>query len=458
MPHRDITLTPETTDLLNAMGAEQYDNFIDYLNNPVIRQAADKGQELLWWGTTNHLRAWMEIRCDKDANVDMQLWEIPHNNRLLGPEAPKRADPRDTKLASPLYKRPSNVASLEFRRMQGTIRELAYAMRGAGDRKDFALFERMAASLGKHVPWVEQSTTLAHRVHPSAAGPHLYLALQQMSLLAELVDEDVVRSVASPCTTAQALLAVHASSHAATRNEHNAAEPGLYALESFGNAPMYMFVQPHKTDSDGTHKANGAHIWLDHTGTPIFINEVKAAGDARFAWLAKHPDPQMAAVNWMPLPATKHGVPAQLTEWKALMHESFNPQTRALCDRLAQAAPRALYTHEANAVVDGWMNAQASTTSLWEENVSKVPRTQGVFDWGNKSHLSLAMWAQYASKVWSHENPKEYAVLAGLLPAMDSLEHIEHWRHHMKALSAQTPLVASESYSIVGLSNTEHSA
>ena len=450
MARRNIILTKQTMDILDELPIKEYVHFVDYLNNPVIRHAVDAGESLQWWGTTNHYGAWVEVACDKDANVTIQLWEITRQNGT-----PQKADPRNTTLAAPLHTSSNGLASVEFRRMQGTIREMAYAMRGAAEREDFSLFENMAYWLGKHVPWVEQATTLAHRVHPTAAGPHLYTALKQMTLLAELVDESVVRAIASPCTTAQALLAVHATVHAATRNEHNATQAGLYALESPGNAPMYMFVQPHDVDNDGMHKANGAHILLDHVCAPIFINEVKAAGDARFSDLVSHPNPKMAAVQWLPQGPSTFGMLDPLTNWDTLMAQGFNPETSDLCDQLAASTPRALGAAEALAVVHNWMSASVSTTALWNNNVSKVPRTTMVFDWGNKSHVSLAMWATYASSLWSMDKTKEHAVLAGLLPAMDSLEHIEQWRVQMKALNTPANVSTSESYSMVGLSNTE---
>lgn len=449
MPHRDITLTPDTTDILSAMGAEQYANFIDYLNNPVIRQAADNGEELQWWGTTSSHRAWIEISCNKDANVSIRLWEAKPDGRV------EKTDPVYAKLAAPLATTSTTRANLEFRRMQGTIREMAYAMRSAGERHDFPLIERMAASLGKHVPWVEQALTLAHRVHPSAAGRNLYTAIKRMSLIGELVDESLAYTAASPCTTAQALLAVHASVHQVSFLDDIAPEPELYALESEGNPTMYMFVQFYKVNV----YTEGVHILLDRTGVPIFINEVKASGNARVADLSAHPDTRMSSIAWLPLRIQSYnGVQNKCTNWANFMRESFNLPTRALCDGLAQATPRALAADEALRVVHAWTNASTSTTALWGDNVSKSACTGQTFDLSNESHLSLAMWAQYASALWSKEKPTEHAVLAVLLPGMDSLEKIEQWRLQMRAMSVKAQPDLNASYSVIGLADMERSA
>lgn len=449
MPHRDITLTPDTNDILSQMGAEQYANFIDYLNNPVIRQAADDGEELQWWGTTSSHRAWIEVLCDKDANVSMQLWETIPDGRV------KKTDPVCARFAAPIATTSNMLADLDFQRMQGTIREMAYAMRSVGERHEFPLLERMAASLGKHVPWIEQALTLAHRLHPSAAGRHLYTAIKRMGLIEELVDESLVHTAASPCTTTQALLAVHASVHHVSFLDDIVPEPELYALESEGNPTMYMFVQFYKVNVF----TEGIHILLDHTGVPIFINEVKASGNARFANLSTHPDTNMSGLSWLPLRIMSYnGVQNKYTNWANFMRESFNLPTRTLCDGLAQATPRALAADEALSVVHAWTNASTSTTALWGDNISKNACTILKYELSNKSHLSLAMWAQYASALWSQEKPREHAVLVGLLPEMDSLEKIEQWRLQMRAMSVQAQPELHASYSVAGLTNMESGA
>lgn len=449
MPHRDITLTPETTDILSKMGAEQYANFIDFISNPAIRQAADNGEELQWWGTTSSYSAWVEIACDQNANVSMQLWETKPDGRV------KKTDPVYARLATPLATTSNAWADLEFRRMQGTIRKMACAMRSAGERLDFPLVARMAASLGKHVPWVEKILTLAHRVHSSAAGPHLYTAIKRMGLIGELVDEDLVYVAASPCTTVQALLAVHASVHHVSFSEEIVSEPELYALESEGNPTMYMFVQFYKVNVF----TEGIHILLDHTGVPIFINEINATGNARVADLSTHPDTNMSGLACLPLRIMSYnGVQNKCTDWANFMRESFNPPTRALCDSLAQATPRALAADEALSVVHAWTNASTSTTALWGEHGNKGACTGQTFNLSNTSHLSLAMWAQYASALWSQEKPTEHAVLAVLLPGMDSLEKIEQWRLQMRAMSVQAQPELHASYSVAGLTEMERGA
>lgn len=443
MASKEIRFTKNAQDILRFMTSDTHQHFSDYLQNPIFTKFIEAGEPFQWWASTNHLAAWMEITCDKDAIIDLKAYELGRD--AVVQEMP----PNNIKMVAGLPKVASNLASLEFRRTQATLAKVAYAALGAARRDDFPLFSKMLGNLAKHVPWVEQITTLAHRMHTVDAGPRfLYVAMDQMSLIADLMDADLVRSTASPCTTAQALLAVHATLHhedLVPKNGHNQTPPGLYALESPGRATTYLFVQP-ETLGETKPLPPGAHVWLDHTGAPIFLNEVKGTCDARFADMAHHPDPIMAAVQWMPEGPSKYGMLDTLTDWPTLMDQGFNTETRRLCDELAQATPRALNPQESLAVVQLWMNAPTSTQALWSNNVSKVHRTTLSFDTSNKSHVSLAMWGQYAAQVWAQQYPKEHAVLDTLLPKMDSLGAIEEWRQQMRAMSTPHTQATIEMY------------
>lgn len=435
-----MKLTRNARDILGQMKSDQAVHMLDYFNNPLLEQAIASGQSLRLWGSTDHMAAWMDVSCDNAGTIDVQLWHIASGSPL-----PQHPYPNDTKIGVPLPTRSNFVASLEFRRMHATLSKLGYATLGAARRSDFALFGDMLKPLAKHIPWVEQITLLAHRVHSSAAGPHLAQALQQMSLIADIMDEDLVRSMSSPCTTAQALLAVHATLHS---SRPESSQPGVYALESQDAPTTYLFVQPALYDPKKSLVRQGTHIWLDHTGSPIFLNELKSTADARFANLASHPDPALSSVEWMPMGPTEFGMPLTLTDWNSAMRQGFNASTRQLLDGLAAATPRAMDIQETAILVDAWMESTPSTESLWMDNTSKVHRTTTTFDTSNKSHVSLAMWAHYAANIWADLHPKEHAVLDTLLPKMESLGAIEEWRGQMRAMSGPMQVAAPEMYTL----------
>ena len=257
-----------------------------------------------------------------------------------------------------------------------------------------------------------------------------------MSLLADIHDPDAVRIMASPGTTAQALLAVHAS-------KHTTPEPGVYALDSPGCPTTYLFVQHrlHYEDTLQTVDAplridqEGAHIWLDTTGEPVFVNAALRIGaDALYPNPEGQPGSQCP--DWIPEGPSLRGVLTPLDNWSDTMAQGFTSATRALCQQLANATPRALGRDECLALVEKWAQVQADASARWKDCVSKVHRREPSFSRHASAEHCLAIWAQYAALVWAEHYPKEHAVLQTLLPKINSFGAMDEWSRQMAAMSS----------------------
>lgn len=431
-----------------AMTSDAHMELLNYIDNPIFMNAIDAGEPFQWWASTNNVSSWMELTCDKNAKIDIAFFEL--NTKENGNV--KVMPPNNVKmLTSSIPLHSNGFASADFRRTQATLSNLAFAAFGASDRGDLVLFQRMVDALAKHIPWVDKINTLAQRLHGSATGPHfLRIAISQMALFAEINDAANVRAMASPCTTAQALLAVHATQHVSTRQVHNEFEPGLYALDVQGQAPMFMFVQPRQIGTADVSFIALAHVWLDHTATPIFVNTSQGSPDTHFADMPKHPDSEMAAVQWMPEGPSTHGVPDTLTDWAQLMQQGFNRDTRQLCNQLACATPRLLSPEESFSVVKKWAHAEPATDTLWLNTRSKETRSRPIWKVTDSmsEHPGVFIWANYARKVWAEHHPAERAMLDTLLPKMDELDSIEQWRKQMNTINIKD---AFESFSLTNL-------
>lgn len=432
------------------MTSDAHACLLNYLDNPIFMNAVAAGEPFQWWASTNNdLDAWMEVTFDNNAKINIEFFG------QLSSSTVQAMPPNNVKMWLPLQPLYSNgLASADFRRTQATLGNLASAALGASLRGDLVLLQRMVDALAKHIPWVDQINSLAQRLHGSAAGPHfLNQAVLQMALLPEIVEESNVRNIASPCTTAQALLAVHATQHASTRQAHNKFEPGLYALDVPGQAPTFIFVKPRQIDTTNVAFDPIVQVWLDHTATPIFVNTVYAFPDTHFADMPNYPDSNMAAVQWMPEGTATHGALDTLTDWAQLMQQGFNQETRQLCNQLACATPRLLNPEESFSVVQKWTNAEPATDALWQNTESKATRTNRI--WKNtdhiKAHTGIFMWAKYARKVWAEQHPAEHAMLDSLLPGMDRLGIVEQWRQQMKTVNFKKASVSCESFPLNNL-------
>lgn len=432
-----ITFTKNAQERLASMTSDAHACLLNYLDNPIFMNAIAAGEPFQWWASTNNISSWMDITCDKNTKIDIEFFELATNGNGNGNA--KVMPPNNVKMltsSTPLHS--NGFASADFRRTRATLGNLAFAAFGAGRRGDLILFQRMIDALAKHIPWVDQINSLAQRLHGSAAGPHfLNQAMNQMALLAKTLDASNVHNMASPCTTAQALLAVHATQHASTRQVHNEFEPGLYALDVPGQAPMFMFVQPRQIGTADVSFTALAHVWLDHTATPVFVNTLYASPDTHFADMPNHPDSEMAAVQWIPEGPSTHGVPDTLTDWAQLMQQGFNQKTRQLCNQLACATPRLLDQEESFFVVQQWANAEPATDTLWLNTRSKESRSSLICKITDEinEHPGIFIWANYARKVWAEQHPAEHAMLDSLLPEMSRLVIIEQWRQQMNTVN-----------------------
>lgn len=427
----DMQLTPATYALIDQLSNESRDQALDYLTLPMMTAAMAAGAPIRWCLSTHNQSSWMTIDVDANSNVSIAFKTIPRSG---GPAVD--ADPASVQFARPLPKGPDTLAETSFRRMHAAIGNLAFAALGAGRRNDMDQLQAMLKMLSDHMPWVDHMTALAHRMHGSAAAPHLFKAMCSVTYLGELVDEDLAQSVASPFTTVQALLAIHAT-------QHTTQEPALYALNHPTKEPLYMFAFPEVLDEQNRMQQAGAYMLLDTTGTPIFMNTITPTAHARFCDMFEHSDPELENVRWsrfVPKPNPPVARYQRATDYFDYVQKGYTPATKDFVQRLTDSLPQRLDNDQVLKVVAAWAASPSSTEALWRGNDGKDTL---LFSMMNKDEFNtfLAMWSHWATAQWGGEHPKDHAVLQTLLPEMNSLASIDTWRHHLAAAApGQTPM------------------
>lgn len=436
MASNNIQLTANTRSILAAMPSEAQKNVGDYLNNPFLQKAALAGKPLRLFAGANRATAWMEVCMNEHAEVDIQLWQLPPTDGQDPISCPA------TNLTFFLQAPQAAQATTEnFTIECHVIALMMGALTSVNRTKNVALTESIVAELGTYIPWVKQATTLVRRIHGANAGTHVLTVFEHAGLGVHVVDAEVMSSVVWPCVTAQALLSVHASALPAP-----SATPEIYALEYQGAPTTYLFIPPPRaTPPDGKPPA---HAWLSPSGVPMFFNDLRQSADAVFPNMQCLPDAPLSAVQWAPQ-ASPNTTP--LDQWSMLDAQNFNPETRALCDQLANSTCRALSPEEKTALVSSWTTANTPVQALWENTESKRQRTMPYTTTNtNKAPSLLAMWGKHAANIWAAHNPNEHAVLDTLLPKMDSLDAIEMWRVQMREMtqSALGKKAQIESFSV----------
>lgn len=456
MPHRDLHLTTRAQEQLEGLPSTAYDSVLDYLDNPLLRAAADAGKPLHCWASTNSLGTWMEVVCDKDAHVDIQFWQRNNKGECV------HMDPCNVKMEVALPKKARPSHSLVFDRSYATIGKMAYAALDAARYPQEGLFERMLNVIADYVPRVATAWETAKRLHgPEKAITEMSIALRQTSFFGDYVGLDHVHVTAMPCSTMQLLLNVHASvntehlqgkqSTASPRDTGPYAldsnqKPGLYALESPGQPTTYLFIGPKPpTDPNVASgfsfkaKPGGLLLWMDSYATPLgaFIT-----GTESDTWWANNP--QHPSLQWAGIPG-RSNVGTDTLERHGKMY--FNDATRMLCDALAAATPRRVGPEEALAVVENSVKSSATLQTLWPEENNRKSISDMVFDPKRTLLASLQRWVDWSQGVWASAHPKENAVLTGLLPPPETLDGMQAWREHMSSMSTPAlDLQASESY------------
>lgn len=97
MSSRSILFTKKTDRILEEMGSQQREYFLDYLHNPLLLQGAAAGTPMRLWASTNNAASWLEVVLDSNAKVDIALWERPSRRSHDMP-----MDPSNATLALPL--------------------------------------------------------------------------------------------------------------------------------------------------------------------------------------------------------------------------------------------------------------------------------------------------------------------------------------------------------------------
>ena len=444
MPHRDLRLTKNAQEQIQGLPSTAYDSVMDYLDNPLLREAADAGEPLRLWASTNGLGSWVEVACDSDANVDIQFWQRNSKGECV------HMEPCNVKMEVPIPQKARPSHSLVFDRSYATIGKLAYAALDAARHPEEGLFEKMLAVLAQYVPRVAAAWETAKRLHgPEKAIPEMSIALRQTSFFGDYVGLDRVHATAMPCSTMQLLLNVHASAH--TERLQGSAysqepepyaldanqEPGLYALESPGQTPTYLFIGPQPAADPNVAsgfsfkaKPGGLLLWMDSNATPL---GAYITGNERDTWWANNPE--HPNLRWAGIPG-RSNVGTETLARHGKMY--FNSETQELCDALAAATPRRLAPQEALAVVENSIKRSATLQGLWPEDNNRKAIFDMVFDPKRLLVASLQRWVDWSQDVWGLAHPKERAVLTSLLPPPETLDSMQTWREHMSAMTEPT--------------------
>lgn len=428
-----MQLTPTTTQLLNDVSEEVRDQALEYLALPMFAKAFSDGTPMQWWASTQNQSSWMDISCDEKANVSIAFKTISRTKSI------EDADPQTVSFARPLPKKKTAISrfGVAFRRMHAAVGNLAFTILGAGRTDDMKRFLPMMQTLAQNMPWVDHMNTLAQRMHGDNAGPHLFKALASTAYFGELVDEDLAESAASPFTTVQALVAIHAT-------RHTGPQTTLYALNHPSHAPLYLLVRPEILDKDGNcfYGDGGTIILLDHQGTPLFMNITHPAS-AKFCDMSAHQEPLLNNVRWQR--TLEPGAHRQfVTDYAHYAKEGYNQATQDFVERLTHSDMQALDHGQVLDLVFAWAQSPTSTQQLWHENEGKES-LQFIFE-EETFNENLPVWTQWATEQWGQSNPKDYAMLQTLMPPMDSLDNIDAWRHRLAALAPTSPAV--ESYTL----------
>ena len=444
MPHRDLHLTQSAQEQLEGLPSTAYEHVMDYLDNPLLRRAADEQKPLRLWASTNALGSWMELTCDESAHVDIQFWQRNNKGECV------HMDPCNVKMEVPLPKKARPSHNLVFDRSYATIGKMAYAALDAARYPQEGLFERMLQVIADYVPRVAAAWETAKRLHgPEKAITEMSIALRQTSFFGDYVGLDRVHVTAMPCSTMQLLLNVHASVHTehlqgeqSTANPRDPSPhaldsnqaPGLYALETPQKPTTYLFIGP-KPPADPNvasafsfkAKPGGLLLWMDADATPLgaFIT-----GTESDTWWANNP--QHPSLQWAGIPG-RYDVGTDTFERHGKMY--FNDATRALCDELAAATPRRLGPEETLAVVENSVKSAATLQSLWPDDNNRKSISDMVFNPQRILVASLQRWMDWSQDIWGHAHPKERSVLVSLLPPPETLDGMQTWREHMNAMN-----------------------
>lgn len=438
MPHRDLHLTDESRDLLAAMPSKTFDDVIDYLNNPLLRAAADAGKpmHLATPGATSG--TWMDLRLDQNAYVALSLWEADPEQFE---KPPRPLSPEDFKIW-PLPKGGGPRRSESFQRTRTVLAGLWQAARAAASIKDTGPYSEIIQTLGAYVPWVAQMQQLCDRLHAPDMAPHYFHLVQRQLGVYQTLHNGPQPDIASAAAAVHALLGMHASMHLETT-------PCLFALDTPGGLTSFLFVQQVQEGAMGDRIQDGSHVWLDASGTPIFYNDLKENPFFHAANLAGHRDPALAGLEWRPSNLAPHGHGYQ-DSWEEHMQEGFTPQSRALVEALAQATPRKLSPEEVCALTDTWVGTAPTLQSHWSQEYQhgRLPDPKKNED--PNRHKNLSPWAKHMADCWSVQFPTEHALLTDLMPPMTDVRSIDAWRVQMRAMT--TPARnAAESFNVENL-------
>lgn len=407
-----LRLNISSQDCLRAMPPHQCANVLDYIKNPLLLAAVDAGEPLRLFAAGTRQGSWLEVRLDDKKEVALRFWNI--DSRADNP-APYLLHPKEFELPTP-RRQSSPLQTENFSRTLDVIAGIASAAQHASMSKDAAPYGTIIKELGKYVPWIKPMHALAQRLHgPDTAGECMHRVLGQLNFYNTVNDSVAGKSVASPGAATNALLGMHASMH-----PHH--KPGLYALESPGLPPSYLFVQQVHDDYKRGRISDGIHAWLDSTGMPLCYNDLKRTPLFKGSNLAHDANPAFAGLTWPPKENTKRD------NWAGYVNECNTPQSRALTDTLAQATPRKLSAEEAHQLANAWLSADTIHDRWGPETLD---------DGGG--HNTLALWGKHMANCLASQYPAEHAVLTDLMAPMTNLDTIEAWRMQMRTMTMSIP-------------------